>query len=101
MDTITRWWKEKTAPEELYHARVATIYKKGDTDKASNYRPTSLLRMFYKLYMIMIWAKIQAEMEKGISITQHGYRPAKSTAHAIYVIRRFQEYTEKSRPPVF
>ena len=99
MNTINQWGKEKTAPEELYHARVATIYKKGDTDKASNYGLISFLSSFYKLYMIMIRAKIQAETDKIISITQCVFRPAKSAAHAIYVIRRIHDYAEKSGVP--
>ena len=58
-----KWWEDKVAPEELYSSRVATIYKKGDRDKACNYRPISLLGSIYKLYMIAIRAKIQAEVE--------------------------------------
>ena len=36
INTINTWWHDKKAPEELCLARVATIYKKGETDKASN-----------------------------------------------------------------
>ena len=46
LNTINKWWSDKKTPEELYHARVATIYKKGETDKASNYRAISLLSSF-------------------------------------------------------
>ena len=101
LNTINKWWDEKKAPEELYHARVATIYKKGETDKASNYRPISLLSSFYKIYMIMIRSRIQAEAEKEVSKTQYGFRPAKSTTHAIYIIRRLQDFAERSRHPLF
>ena len=31
----------------------------------------------------------------------YGFRPAKSTAHAIFIIRRIQDFAEKSRQPLF
>ena len=101
LNTINTWWHDREAPEELYHARVATIYKKGETNKASNDRPISLLSSFYKVYMIMIRARLQAEVEKQISQMQYEFRPAKSTAHAISVIRRIQDFAERSRHPLF
>ena len=47
----------------MYFARVATTYKNGETDRAFNYRPVSLLGSIYKIYMILIRAKVQAEVE--------------------------------------
>ena len=85
--------------EELYSARVATIYKKGDRDKACNYRPISLLGSIYRLYMILMRTRIQAEVEKEVSITQYRFRPAKITAHALFVIRRIQDFAETNRQP--
>ena len=77
----------KKTPEELYFAKVASIYKKGDTDKACNYRRISLLSSIYKIHMILIRTRIQTEVESEVSKTQYGFRSAKSTAHAIYIIR--------------
>ena len=87
LNTINEWWSDKQIEEELYHARVATIYKNGEWNKASNYRPITLLSSFYEIYMIMIRTIIQAEMEKDVSKTQYGFRPAKNAAHAIYIGR--------------
>ena len=101
LETINSWWEQKEAPAELYFARVATIYKKGDTDKAANYRPISLLSSFYKIYMMLIRGRIQEAAEEIISKTQYGFRPAKSTAHAIYIIRRIQAFAESTGDPLF
>ena len=57
--------------------------QKRKTDKAYNYRPISLLCSIYKVYMILIRARIQAEIETEVTKTQYGFRPANSTAHAI------------------
>ena len=93
--TTNQWWETEVSAEELYHARVATIYKKGETSRAENYSPISLLGGFYKIYMILIRKRIQEEVEDIVSQAQYGFRPAKSTAHAIYIIRRIQDYAEK------
>ena len=93
---INHWWETETSPEELYYARVATIYKKGETSRAENYRPISLLGGFYKIYMMLIRKRIQTEVEDIVSKAQYGFRPAKSTAHAIYIIRRVQDYAERT-----
>ena len=63
LQLINSWWSNKTAPEELFLARVAPIFKKGDTDIASNYRPISLLNSIYKVYMMMIRSRMQNSVE--------------------------------------
>ena len=94
LDLFNSWWHLKTAPSALFTARVVPIFKKGDTDVASNYRPISLLNSFYKIYMVMIRARTQSATEFLISKTQYGFRPNRSTSHAIYVLRRIQDYSE-------
>ena len=101
LKTVNEWWKAEEAPEELYYAKVATIYKKEETNKAENYRPISLLSGFYKIYMMLIRKRIQDEVEDLVSKAQYGFRPAKSTAHAIYIIRRLQDYAEKTGGPLY
>ena len=81
--------------------KIGVDLQKGDTSKAENYRPISLLSSLYKIYMIMIRSRIQEEVEKAISCTQYAFRLAKSTAHAIYIIRRIQDYVEKNGEPLF
>jgi len=101
LKTINSWWEAGEAPKELYFAKVATIYKKGETSRAENYRPISLLSGFYKIYMMLIRKRIQREVEDIVSKAQYGFRPAKSTAHAIYIIRRLQDYAEKTGGPLY
>ena len=94
LNMINSWWSSAAGPEELFLARVVPIYKKGDTDKASNYRPISLLSSFYKIYMILIRTRIQRAIEDKLCKTQYGFRPSRSTSHALYIIRRIQDFAE-------
>ena len=43
LNIMNGWWSRGKLPDELYPARVASIYKKGDTSRAENYRPIWLL----------------------------------------------------------
>ena len=91
---INNWWQSKEAPTELFLARVVPLFNKGDTDNAANYRPISLLSSLYKVYMIMIRQRMQNAINDALSNTQYGFRPQRSTSHAIYLIRRLQDYAE-------
>ena len=51
--------------------------------------------------MIMLRTRIQAEVEGIVSPTQYGFRPAKSTAHAIFIIRRIQDFAERGKRPLY
>lgn len=44
--------------------------------------------------MTLVRTRIQEGVEKKVSKTQYGLRPKKSTSHAIYLIRRLQDYAE-------
>ena len=94
LNLINTWWESKTAPSALFLARVVPIFKKGDVDIVANYRPISLLNSFYKIYMVMIRARMQEATEQVLSRTQYGFRPHRSTSHAIYILRRIQDYSE-------
>ena len=94
LSLINGWWKARKAPEELCIAGVVPIFKKGDTDVAANYRPISLLNSAYKIYMMMIRSRMHAAVSHQITKTQYGFRPGMSTSHAIYIIRRVQDFAE-------
>ena len=44
--------------------------------------------------MIMIQRRMQHVVENSLCPTQYGFRPQKSTSHAIYIIRRSQDFAE-------
>jgi hypothetical protein len=44
----------------------------------------------------MIRVRLQEKIEDKVCNTQFGFRPKKSTSHALYVIRRIQDYSEST-----
>ena len=92
-EIMTDMWNQEKMPNELAHARVASIYKKGDPRLQSNYRPISLLNVVYKLYVKVIRSRIAAVIDKYITKSQYGFRQYKSTSQAIHIIRRLGEYS--------
>ena len=48
LDILNEWWAEGLVPHDILTARVVPIYKKGNIDNPSNYRPISFLNSIYK-----------------------------------------------------
>ena len=77
-------------------ANVASIYKKGGSSNLTNYRPISLLQVFYKIIAALIKERIDAGIDDFNTPTQYGFRQGKSTAHAIFVARRIFDHSEQT-----
>ena len=70
-------------------ASVVTVFKKGDTSLPSNYRPISLLAVGYKVLAALILHRLRsAGTESRLSNSQFGFCPQRSTADALFVVRR-------------
>eukprot|EP00973_Karenia_brevis_P014012 1904083-Karenia_brevis.AAC.1 len=82
------YWVAEKVPEELTHARVVSLYKKGNPRLQSNYRPISLLNTTYKIYVRIIKNRLANVIDEYITDTQYGFRAKRSTSQAIHVVRR-------------
>ena len=72
------------------------MYKKGNVEDPSNYRPISLLQSIYKIYAGMIKNRLADAIDDRIWKLQFGFRRKKSTAQAMFICRRLQDIIEKS-----
>ena len=86
-------------PEDMSEASVASLYKKGDPNAQENYRPISLLNLFFKIIATVLKWRLEEGLEKLIMDTQYGLRREKSTLHALHIARRIQEYAERAGLP--
>jgi retron-type reverse transcriptase len=94
------WWGSGDFPKEKLKAFVASIYKKGDPLKTSNYRPISLLSVIYKTYASLIQKRLAEAIDDDIQNTQYGFRKARSTSHPLACVRRLLERAEASKNPM-
>jgi len=67
-------------PQAIKIAKVVPIYKKGDKDDVTNYRPISILPYFSKFYEKLMYNRLYNFVEKSDIIfrTQHGFQPGHS-----------------------
>ena len=72
-------------PTELKRARVVPIFKAGDSDSVSNYRPISLLPSISKILERIIYNKLMKFFESKDLLYEHqyGFRKNHSTIHPV------------------
>jgi hypothetical protein len=72
-------------PNCLKLARVIPIFKSGDTEQASNYRPISTLPVISKLFEKLMYRRFDSFLSKYKILTpcQFGFRSGRSTADAV------------------
>ena len=75
-------------PNCLKIDEVIPIYKKGDQNMPTNYRPISLLSQFEKIFEKMLFSRLLSYLDKNqlLSKNQFGFRPNSSTQFAISTI---------------
>jgi hypothetical protein len=71
-------------PDRLKFAEIKPIYKKGDKNIISNYRPISLLTSLSKIFEV-IYSRLYKHFDHNIVVKeQFGFRTNPSTNNAIY-----------------
>ena len=82
-------------PSKLKIAKVIAVFKKGDPELPSNYRPISLLPVFSKVYEKLIHKRLYSFLssEKLIYPFQFGFQPNFSIDHALISMTESIKYT--------
>ena len=75
-------------PSELKLEKVVPLFKSGESDKVTNYRPISVLSFFSKIFEKIIYNYVVHFMDKNDTIYkyQFGFRKKHSTHHAIITL---------------
>lgn len=81
-------WKEEIIPEEWRISVVVPVYKKGDQEKAENYRGISLLCTGYKIYAEILRERLEEEIirKKLLPESQGGFRKGRRTMDNIFIL---------------
>ena len=82
-------------------AVVVSFYKgKGNDQDPASYRPISLLPVLYKLYATILQHRLASELDSYIRPTQYGFRSARGTRHALFLVRRIQDWSRALSKPM-
>ena len=85
-------------PSKLKHAKIIPIYKDGNEDEPSNYRPISPLSVFNRLFEKVMYNRLKSFLNKYNVLyeSQYGFRERRSTDHAILdIVNKIQSYMDK------
>ena len=80
------------APPDVWRrTRLTVIYKKGDAESVSNYRPIAIISVLYKLFSRIICDRISKILLPQQSPEQAAYRPGFSTVDHLLSMTLLQE----------
>ena len=84
-DLLNNCMSQGVFPDELKIAKVLPLFKAGDMNTVSNYRPISILPIFSKIYEKLIHKRLNSFFEKHNILYegQFGFRKGRSTNHAL------------------
>ena len=92
-------WRGGEVPQQRKYTTIVVLHKKKDRTECGNYRDISLVAHAGKILLKIIARRLSEYCERvGIlPKKQSGFRPSRSTADIMFVIRRLQELARKKR----
>ena len=73
-------------PNTWKFANITRVYKKGDRDQCSDYRPISLLCILSKVFERCFLNRVYDHVSQHISRSQHGFQPGRSTTTQLFSV---------------
>ena len=70
-------------PDQLKKADVSPVFKKGNHNDKTKYRPVSILSSLSKIYERLIYNQVNQMTENALSIFQCGFRKKYRTQHSL------------------
>ena len=95
----TSWTQQKT-PEDWSRGLITPVHKKGDKLDPANYRPITLLSMPGKVFCRMVLTRIQETTDSHLTEEQCGFRSARGTTDATFIVRQQFEKSKERLTPI-
>lgn len=103
LDIMNQMWKEEKIPEEWRISVIVPIYKKGDQEKAENYRGVSLLCTGYKIYAEILRERLEEKIvkKKLLSESQGGFRKGRGAMDNIFILNHVVQREKRKGEKVY
>ena len=103
LDIVVRIWKGGEVPQQWKNAIIMVLHKKKDQIECGNYRGISLVAHAGKILLKIIAHHLSEYCERSgvLPEEQSGFRPNRSTADIMFVIRRLHEQARKKQIPLY
>ena len=88
-------------PKSWRKIRIHVIYKKGDREDASNYRPICSLPVLYKLFATVLYARLAPTLHKIQPPDQGGFRPNHRCDDHLMVYRVLEQRCREWAVPMY
>ena len=92
--------REKRIPKHFSLGIVTLLYKKGDRQDLSNYRPITLLPSMYKLFTKILTNRLTKSLDENQPREQAGFRSGFSTIDHLHSINQLIEKTNEYNIPL-
>ena len=74
-------------PDNLKIARVIPIFKGGDKNDTTSYRPISILTQFNRIFEKLLRDRLYDFFQDKLYNKQFGFRPKNSTEHPVFDLK--------------
>lgn len=97
IELLQRIWKEGNIPKDWKKSIIVLIYKKGNQDKAENYRGISLLCSAYKVYAEVLRNRLEKKTEDRnlLPESQCGFRKGRSNLENVFILSHLVQREKK------
>ncbi len=96
------WLQTIHIPAPCKQGMIQSLAKITNPTKAEQYRPITLLPIFYKTFeRIMLWKLINEDVEKNLHILQGGFRVQRGVSEMLNILRIANEVSMKENKPFF
>ena len=97
---VKQIWTNEVMPQDWEEGIFVTIHKKGDRTDCTNYRGICLLSVGYKIFVKVLYKRLNAHCENILGDYQAGFRRNKSTINHIFthrqILKKYGEYNKES-----
>lgn len=100
-DIINAWAWGQINLEFLKKARTKLIFKSGDPNEVSNYRPITVLDILHKIMANITLRRLQHLQGEMFSPEQAGFREGRNTTQNVLYLKALKEYAQKTHQDLF